>query len=233
MGSSTQSGTPLETRRAATQAGGTFSDLFTSSEPVGTGFLGRHRYGSAPIEDVFSRLSLGAGRLGTESQQNLLGFGAGDLDLLSAAQAVLNPQRFDVSKERMLLDDIRNREMTRATRGAAGAVGQAGLRFSGNADRAARDTAVDLGAQYGLQDVERERAENARVQEQQLAGLASLLQILQQAGISGQAGVGSLLAPILQFIQPGEPIYDPGLGRDLLTGLISGGSTLGAAKILA
>lgn len=234
MGASTKSGSPVETRGATRQAGGTFTDLFSGAPRTISMFGQEIPFGNEPasIESVLGRLSTGAGRITAGAQQDLLGFGPKDIDLLSAANAVLNPQRFDTTKLFDLLQTQRERTLNTAQRGAAATAGTAGLRFGGNAQRAVRDVGTELGREFSLQDQQLLAGENARVQAQQLQGLIGILDALNKAGVSGQAGVGALLAPILQFIAPGGPIYDPGIGRELLSGVVGGASTLGSLALM-
>jgi len=219
MGSSTKSGTPTETRDATGHAGNTFGSLFAP---------GGEQQG---IEDIFSRLGSMTGKLGTEAQHNYLGFGAGDLDLMSAAQASLNPKRFDATSLFDLLSTQRERGLTTAQRGAASTAGTAGMRFSGAADRAVRDVTSEVTRGYDIADQQLLATENARVQELQLEAFSQIATLLGNMGLAGTDQIMSILGPIMQFIAPGEPIYDPGMGRDIAAGLAGGAGT--AAGIYA
>lgn len=202
MGSSTKSGTPLETRQGTESAGNVFESLF--------GAAGRG--GQSPaFENLMQLISGPAQRLGRESVSRTLGFDPAALGLEGAVGASIR----DPGATGGLFRGIDQSEARATERGAAGlreSLGAQGGRFS---------TGL-LGAEAGFRrDIAGEFSEKRGelllgAQANQNQAISNLFNVISSLSGQGQNATTALLGQALQFLAPGEAIFDPGLGRDLL-----------------
>lgn len=219
MGSSTKSGTPVETRGATAAAGNQFENLFSGS-----------------FEDVLATLGIGgdqnaaSGRLSTAGAQNLVGL---DPDTLKKSiDNLLNPQGFDIDAFTAAQEPFRQREFERGTAGVNQSAGTFGARDSVNARDLEARSRAELSDRFVRTDIETAEAARGKRADEQVKTIAALIPSLVQAfGLNQQQG-SDLFRAILQFIAPGEAIFDPGLGRELATGVVGGAASLAPIALL-
>lgn len=204
MGSSTKSGTPTETRGATAAAGSAFEGLFNQG-----------------AQGFFDQAGSAAGRLSGAGGANIAGIDP--LLLQQSVQRLLNPADFDINAFRTAQEPFRTRELERGLSGVNQFAGSLGARDSVNARDVSARTAGELGARFAQEDFAAFEGARAQRQDEQLRALSvALPQLVQALGLQGEQA-NQLIASILQFIAPGEAIFDPGFAREF------GGAVAGAA----
>lgn len=224
MGGKEKSGTPKETRRATSILGDEISRELVGAP--NTGGIDRLYGGSLEgfEEDVL-------GRLTTSAQHNLLGFGPGDIPLTEAVAAALADPTDVTEGLFRSLQPFEERETARQVGGQREAFGGLGGRFSRNLLSAESMLRGELASGFARERYNK-LLEAGALRNQAVANVQNaLLGAGAQAVQVGTAGAGlrnQRAGQLLQFLQPGAPIYDPGL----LPGLLSAGATLGASYLL-
>lgn len=186
--------------------------------------------GTQPVsfEDLIGRISEGAGRLTTASGQNALGFGGGDIGAMAAALRALSAPQADTGAVFAALKPFEDRAMSEAVTGVRSQFGSAGGRFSRNLSEAEAVTRGELTNQFARNRAEISRTSFEDAESRRIQALGAILPMLINQQSLAQGGGQDLLRTLLQFVQPGAAVQDPGL----LPGLLGAGATLGGAAIL-
>lgn len=202
MGSSTKSGTPVETRGLSRGLAGNLQGLTGGS-----------------FEDLMAGLASPLNKAGGAGAMNLLGFDPRMVGTEAAVRRGLTDPSDAVAGLFGALAPLEARAQSEGLNRLMGTVGGAGARFGASATEAGGNFMADLMAR---QSAGREQALlQAQGQQNQLLG--ALMPSLTQAGAQGQNAQLQALQMILGFGAPGAPVIEQSPWGSIAGGLLGAG----------
>jgi hypothetical protein len=183
------SGTPQETRGAASNAGNMFGQMFRGGN----------------FDSIMANLGGSMSRNATAAQMAMLGFDPSILNLGGVAQDLLVDPADATSGLFAAMQPFEARTMAENVAGIRGSLGSLGGRFSRNLVEGEGQLRGEIANQFAKTREESLLAANA----QRSNNYGMINQLLQSAANSGNANTLQALQTILGYIQPGAPAYGP------------------------
>lgn len=203
-----QSGTPIETREAATGIGGTTSELFG---------------GGATIEEIMARLQ-STTRLGGDAAQGILGLNPQNLGIEETIQGLLASPGDRTKGLFAAMEPFEARETERQVGGLREAFGSVGGRFSRNLLEGETELRTELAQGFGLQR-QQGLLEAAGIQ---VDTLRTVFQGLLQSAQQGSSEAVNILGILTGHASAGAPTQTTGI----VPGLVGVGAGVAGAHLL-